>query len=54
MAKFCDNYPGWCIYVVWCIIVTVCLILYYVTNRSNLNKDEYINELKKINFIDEL
>jgi hypothetical protein len=53
MVKFCDSYPGWCIYFVWCIIVTIFLILYYMTNRSNLNKDEYINELKKINFIDE-
>jgi hypothetical protein len=53
MKTFCNNYLGWCIYFVWCIIVTVYLILYYVNNRSKLNKDKYINELKTLNFIDE-
>jgi hypothetical protein len=53
MANFCDKNLGWCIYFWWCVVVTLWLILYYTNNRSDLNNDEYINELKKLNYIDE-
>lgn len=49
--SFCNNHPNVCFYIGWCVFISICLIIYYLVNKG-LSDEEYIIELKKINYND--